>query len=126
MAMRLIPDIGVFQKKLATLPVVAYQADETVLSAASRTGRLPILKEGEVAVVRKASRSPGCRSPVPCSVRLSVLLDEPHTADVRALTASQFHVADAATLLKGDPIALLYVGRSWRSVSTAPFGVSSS
>ena len=27
---------------------------------------------------------------------LSALLDQPHTADVRALKASQFHVADAA------------------------------
>jgi hypothetical protein len=38
-----------------------------------------------------------------------VLLDQPHTADVRALEASQFHVADAATILRIDPIALLYV-----------------
>ena len=34
---------------------------------------------------------------------------KPHTADVRALEASQFHVADAATLLTSDPTALLYV-----------------
>src|SRR5262249_12628086 len=40
---------------------------------------------------------------------LSVLLDQPHTADVRALETSQFYVADAATLLRVDPIALLYV-----------------
>jgi CRP/FNR family transcriptional regulator, cyclic AMP receptor protein len=40
---------------------------------------------------------------------LSVLLDQPHTADVRALEVSQFHVADAATILRVDPIALLYV-----------------
>ena len=38
-----------------------------------------------------------------------MLLDQPHTADVRALEASQFHVADAATLLTIDPIVLLYV-----------------
>jgi len=40
---------------------------------------------------------------------LSVLLDQPHTADVRALEVLQFHVADAATILRIDPIALLYV-----------------
>jgi CRP-like cAMP-binding protein len=39
---------------------------------------------------------------------LSALLDEPHSADVRALEKSEFHVADAATLLQ-DPAALLYV-----------------
>ena len=53
MPMPLIPDIAVFQRKLATLPVVTYQAGETVLSAASTTGRLLILKEGEVAVVKE-------------------------------------------------------------------------
>jgi CRP-like cAMP-binding protein len=39
---------------------------------------------------------------------ISALLDQPHSADVRALTSSQFHVADAATLLQG-PAVLLYV-----------------
>jgi hypothetical protein len=53
MPMPLIPDIAVFQRKLATLPVVTYQAGETVLSAASTTGRLLILKEGAVAVVKE-------------------------------------------------------------------------
>jgi hypothetical protein len=44
MPMPLIPEIAVFQRKLATLPVVTYQAGETVLSAASTTGRLLILR----------------------------------------------------------------------------------
>jgi hypothetical protein len=50
MPMPLIPDIAIFQRKLATLPLVTYMPDETVLSAASTTGRLLILKEGSVAV----------------------------------------------------------------------------
>jgi CRP/FNR family transcriptional regulator, cyclic AMP receptor protein len=41
------------------------------------------------------------------SVPTQAELDQPHTADVRALEASQFHVADAGTLQ--DPIVLLYV-----------------
>ena len=40
---------------------------------------------------------------------LSVLLDQPHTADVRALERSEFYVADAAVLLVKDPVALVYV-----------------
>jgi CRP-like cAMP-binding protein len=40
---------------------------------------------------------------------LSVLLNQPHTADVRALETSQFHVANATTLLEQNPIAVLYV-----------------
>src|SRR6516165_4239093 len=49
----LIPDMAVFQRRLATLPLATYQAGETVLSAASTTGRLLILKEGAVAVVKE-------------------------------------------------------------------------
>jgi hypothetical protein len=37
---------------------------------------------------------------------LSALLDQPHTTDVHAIEPSQFHVADAVTLLTHDPIAL--------------------
>jgi len=105
----LIPDIAVFQRKLATLPLVTYQAGETVLSAASTTGRLLILKEGAVAVVKEGVEIARVTEPGAVFGELSVLLDQPHTADVRALEASQFHVADAATTLRVDPIALLYV-----------------
>ena len=49
----LIPDMAVLQRKLVTLPLVTYQAGETVLSTASTTGRLLILKEGAVAVVKE-------------------------------------------------------------------------
>src|SRR6478735_1798947 len=109
MPMHLIPDIAVFQKKLATLPLATYQAGETVLSAASTTGQLLILKEGAVAVIKEGVEIARVTEPGAVFGELSVLLDQPHTADVRALEVSQFHVADAATLLRVDPIALLYV-----------------
>jgi hypothetical protein len=38
-----------------------------------------------------------------------MLLDQPHMADIRAMRATQFHVAEAASLLADDPAALLYV-----------------
>src|SRR5215467_8178783 len=105
----LIPDMAVFQRKLATLPLASYRAGETVLSAASTTGRLLILKEGAVAVVKEGIEIARVTEPGAVFGELSVLLDQPHTADVRALEASQFHVADAATILRVDPIALLCV-----------------
>ena len=40
---------------------------------------------------------------------LSVLLDQPHTAEARALETSQFHIADATALLSQNPTAVLYV-----------------
>jgi CRP/FNR family transcriptional regulator, cyclic AMP receptor protein len=44
--MPLIPDSAIFQKRLGALPLVTYQAGETVLTAGSRTGQLLILKSG--------------------------------------------------------------------------------
>ena len=109
MPMPLIPNITDFQRKLATFPLATYQADETVLSAASTTGRLLILKEGAVAVLKEGVEIARVTEPGAVFGELSVLLDQPHTAEVRALEASQFHVADGATTLRTDPIALLYV-----------------
>ena len=39
----------------------------------------------------------------------AVLLDQPHTADVRTLEKSEFYVADAQAILAGDPTVALYV-----------------
>ncbi len=103
----LIPDIALFQRKLASFPVATYQAGDSVLAAGSRTGRLLILKEGMVEVVKQGVQIAMVREPGAVFGELSVLLGQPHTADVRALEASQFHIADAATLLRIDPIGLL-------------------
>jgi hypothetical protein len=67
MPMPLIPNIAVFQRKLAGFPIAAYQAGETVLTAASRTGRLLILRKGALAVLREGVEIATVREPVPCS-----------------------------------------------------------
>jgi len=105
--MNLIPDIAVFQKRLGALPLATYTAGETVLVAGSRTGRLLILKKGAVTIVKEAIEIAKVAEPGAVFGELSVLLDQPHTADVRAAESSHFHVADEAALL--DPIVLLYV-----------------
>jgi CRP-like cAMP-binding protein len=105
--MPLIADSGIFQKRLGALPLATYQAGETVLAADSRTGRLLILKEGAVAILKQNIEIARVSEPGAVFGELSILLDQPHTADVRALEASQFHVADAGPLQ--DPIVLLYV-----------------
>jgi CRP/FNR family transcriptional regulator, cyclic AMP receptor protein len=82
-----LADRTTFERSLSALPLVTYQAGETVIADGSRTGRLLILRKGAVAIV----------------------LDQPHTADVIALEAWQFHVAEAASLLAHNPIAVLDV-----------------
>jgi CRP/FNR family cyclic AMP-dependent transcriptional regulator len=62
-----------------------------------------------VAIVKGDIEIATVREPGAVLGELSALLDQPHTADVRALETSQFHVADASTLLGKDPIALLYI-----------------
>ena len=107
--MPLIPDTAALQESLAALPVATYQAGETVLAAGSRTGRLLFLRSGVVAVVRQGIQIAKETEPGSVFGEISALLDRPHTADVRALEISQFHVADAVALLKQDPIVLLHV-----------------
>lgn len=107
--MALIPDIAAFQKKLAALPLATYQPGDTVLAAGTTTGRLFVLKQGAVEVVKDGVRIASISEPGSVFGELAVLLDKPHTADMRALERSEFHVADAATLLGEDPVTALYV-----------------
>jgi len=107
--MPVIPDSAVLQKKVSALPVVTYQAGENVLTAGSRTGHLLILKKGAVAIVKENIEIAKVAEPGAVFGELSTLLDRPHSADVRALETSEFHVADAAALLVQDPLVLLYV-----------------
>ncbi len=104
-----ILDSAVFQEMLAALPVATYQVGETVFAAGSRTGRLLILKNGAVVIVKDNVEIATVAEPGAVFGELSILLDQPHTAQVRALETSQFLVADAATLLVQDPVAALYV-----------------
>ena len=107
----LISDRAIFQKSFAALPVVTYQAGETVITEGSTTGRLLILGKGAVAIVKEDTEIAKVAEPGAVFGELSVLLDQPHTADVRTLEASQFHVANAPSLFAQGPIAVLYVAR---------------
>ena len=107
--MTLIPDLAVFQKSLASLPIATYQPGETVLNAGSKTGLLLILKKGTVAIYKDGIEMAKVTEPGAVFGELSALLDQPHTADVRALEMTQFHVANADALLVQNPVALLYV-----------------
>src|SRR5262249_12555114 len=77
-----ISDSAVVQQKLGSLPIVTYQAGETVLAAGSRSGQLLILKSGAVAIIKEDIEITKVREPGAVLGELSALLDQPHTADV--------------------------------------------
>ena len=105
----LIPESTAFQNSLGGLAVVTYQPGEMVIADGSKTGRLLILKKGTVTIEKEGTEIAKVTEPGAVFGELSVLLDQPHAADVRALESSQFHVANAATLLEHNPMAVLYV-----------------
>jgi CRP-like cAMP-binding protein len=107
MALNLDP--AAFWTKLRALPVARFEIGETVLLAGVSSGRILVLKSGTVEVVRNGTRLAEVSEPGAVFGELSLLLGRPHTADVRALAPTEFHVADAARLLAEDPATLVYV-----------------
>ena len=107
--MALIPDAATLQKRLAMLPTATYEPGEMVIAAGETTGKLLLLRQGVVEVVRDGTQIARISEPGSVFGELAVLLDRPHTAHVRALERSEFNVADAAGLLATDPAATLYI-----------------
>jgi CRP/FNR family transcriptional regulator, cyclic AMP receptor protein len=105
----LIPDAAAFERRFAGLPVVKHPAREVVLTAGSKTGRLLFLRSGAVEVIKDGERIANVSAPGSVFGDQAVLLDQPHTADVRTLEQSEFYVADAPAMLTGDPTVALYV-----------------
>lgn len=91
------------------LPSVTYGAGETILAAGTSTGKLLMLQEGVVEVVRDGASIGTFSEPGIVFGELAALLDQPHSADVRAVEPSTFRVADAGELLRSDPVATLHV-----------------
>ena len=105
----LIPDVAALERRLAGLPVAEHLAGEAVLTAGSRTGRLLFLRSGAVEVIKDGLQIANVSAPGSVFGEQAVLLDQPHTADVRTLEQSEFYVADAPAILAGDPSVALYV-----------------
>jgi len=99
----------VWQSKIAALPLASYGPGETVFTEGTNTGRLMILKSGAVSIVKGGVEIAKVAEPGAVFGDLSALLGQSHTADVRTLEASEFHVAEAAALLMQDPATLLSI-----------------
>jgi CRP/FNR family cyclic AMP-dependent transcriptional regulator len=107
--MPLVLDAADFLTRCAGLSMVRLQAGETALTSGSKTGRLLVLRSGSVEVVKDGAQIAKVSTPGAVFGELAVLLDQAHTADVRALEQSDFYVANAATLLAHDSAVPLYV-----------------
>lgn len=107
--MSFIPDLAAFKRSLASLPVSTFEPGQTVLEAGSKTGQLFILRQGHVEVVRDGLQIVTVAEPGAVFGELALILDKPHTADVRAIERSEFHIAKASSLVGEDVAALLYV-----------------
>src|SRR5262249_60315694 len=105
----LIPDFATLEGRLAGLPVVKHRAREVVLTAGSKTGGLLFLRSGTVEVVKDGVQIASVNVPGSVFGEQAVLMDQPHTADVRTLVQSEFYVADAPAILAADPTVALYV-----------------
>jgi CRP/FNR family transcriptional regulator, cyclic AMP receptor protein len=107
--MPLFQDPAAFQKRLAGLPIMTCEAGEDVLRAGAKSGKLLFLKSGAVEVTKDGVQIAQVSTAGAVFGELAALLDQSHTADVRALEPSEFLVADAPTLLAIDPAIALYV-----------------
>jgi CRP/FNR family cyclic AMP-dependent transcriptional regulator len=107
--LELVPDAAALEKRLAGLPVIKHPARQVVLDAGSKTGRLFFLRNGAVEVIKDGVQIANVSAPGSVFGEQAVLLDQPHTADVRTLEQSEFYVADAPAILAGDPSVALYV-----------------
>ena len=105
----LIPDAAAFERRLAGLPVVKHSAREAVLTAGSKTGQLLFLRSGAVEVIKDGVQIANVSTPGSVFGEQAILLDQPHTADVRTLEQSEFYVADAPAMLASDSTVALYV-----------------
>src|ERR1700746_236551 len=106
-----------FQNSLATLPLVTYQAGETVIADGSQTGRLLILSKGTVVIVKQDTEIAKVAEPGAVFGELSVLLNQPHTADVPLSIKNWTHQKNPALRWWGWQIPKF----QWRLSNPAPF-----
>ena len=95
--------------RFKSLPIKHFAPGESVLAAGTATGLLLVLEEGTAEVVKDGVQIGELTEPGLVLGELSALLDAPHTADVRAVTACSFRVGDAAQILRNEPVAALWV-----------------
>lgn len=92
------------------LPVQNVSAGENVIEQGTTTGRLFILMEGKVEVVKDGKTVAVSGQQGDIFGDISALLDIPHTTSVRAASDAKFHVATSARLfLEQNPVVCMHL-----------------
>jgi CRP-like cAMP-binding protein len=90
------------------LPEVTFGPGEVLLAEGGKTGILYILIEGEVEVLKGDFQVNTVSEPGAIFGEISVLLDSPHSATVKALTASRAYVVQRANEFLQSQIDITY------------------
>jgi CRP/FNR family cyclic AMP-dependent transcriptional regulator len=89
-----------------------FPAGSVLLAQGTVTGKLVVLKEGELEVVRDGKFISSTRSPGAIFGEMSLLLEKPHTATVQAVSDVECYViADALKVLETHPSWTLQIAR---------------
>ena len=84
----------------------------SLIEQGGRTGQLYVLKDGELEVVRDGKHVTTVKTPGAVIGEMSVLLDVPQTATVRAVSEVEFFVIDnALEVLRQHPDWLMQIAR---------------
>jgi len=84
----------------------------TLIEQGGKTGQLYVLKDGQLEVVRDGKHVSTIKTPGAVVGEMSVLLDVPQTATVRAITEVDYFVIDnAIEVLHQHPDWLLQIAR---------------
>jgi CRP-like cAMP-binding protein len=97
-------------EKVSGFPLRAFERGDIVLSEGSDTHRLLFLNRGAVDVVKDEVQLTRVTEPGAVFGDMSVLLGQPHSADVLAAEPCSFYIVDhAADFLRKEPLVALYV-----------------
>jgi CRP/FNR family transcriptional regulator, cyclic AMP receptor protein len=94
------------------LPEVRADPGAVLLAEGTTTGKLYVLIEGEVQVLRNEVEIATVADPGAVFGEMAILLGAPHTATVKALTPCRLHVVeDAERFLTGAPEMMRHIGK---------------
>ena len=103
-------DLETVFERLSGVPIRIFQEGEAVLTEGTRTERLYFLLQGEIDVVKDGWHISRVSKPGAVFGDMAVLRNQPHSADVIAVTRSSFFtVDDAESFLRDEPLVALYV-----------------